>query len=98
MANMEQRKLGNLTASAPGLGCMGTSELYGDRDEKESIATLGRALELGINFLDTADTYGPFTNEVLVGKAIRGRRDSVVLATKFGIRRGEDGSWQGICG
>jgi aryl-alcohol dehydrogenase-like predicted oxidoreductase len=95
---MEQRKLGNLTVSALGLGCMGMSEFYGERDEKESIATLGRALELGINFLDTADIYGPFTNEVLVGKAIRGRRDSVVLATKFGIRRGEDGSWQGICG
>ncbi|HET6756262.1 MAG TPA: aldo/keto reductase [Burkholderiales bacterium] len=95
---MEDRFLGDLQVSSLGLGCMGMSEFYGGRDEKESLATLDRALELGITFLDTADVYGPFTNEALVGKAIRGRRDSVVLATKFGIRRDEDGSWHGICG
>src|ERR1700722_2672561 len=86
---MESRRLGNggLTVSALGLGCMGMSEFYGARDDQESLATIHRALELGITFLDTADVYGPFTNEELVGKAIRGRRDQVVLATKFGIVR-----------
>ena len=86
---MQKRKLGRqgLTVSAQGLGCMGMSEFYGARDEAESIATLHRALELGIDFLDTADVYGPCTNEELLGRALRGRRDRVVLATKFGIVR-----------
>src|SRR5437016_4458911 len=84
---MQRRKLGELSVSALGLGCMGMSEFYGSADETESIATIHRALDLGIDFLDTADQYGPFTNEMLVGRAIRGRRNEVVLATKFGIVR-----------
>ena len=89
---MEKRKLGSegLEVSAIGLGCMGMSEFYGEGDEAESVATIHRALEVGINFLDTADMYGPWTNEQLVGKAIADRRDQVVLATKFGIVRGDD--------
>ncbi len=83
---MEKRTLGKgLEVSAMGLGCMGMSYAYGAADEKESLATIDRALELGVNFLDTADMYGPFTNEKLVGKALKGRRDKIILATKFGI-------------
>jgi len=97
---MQTRKLGTqgLEVSMQGLGCMGMSEFYGEGDDEESIATIQRALELGLNFLDTADMYGPFTNEALVGRAIRGRRDEVVLATKFGIARGEHGERLGVRG
>jgi aryl-alcohol dehydrogenase-like predicted oxidoreductase len=96
---MRTRTLGpGLVVSAQGLGCMGMSEFYGDGDDSESIATIGRALDLGITFLDTADMYGPFTNEKLVGRAIAGRRDEVVLATKFGIERTADGGRAGING
>jgi aryl-alcohol dehydrogenase-like predicted oxidoreductase len=87
-----------LTVSELGLGCMGMSEFYGTGDEAESIAVIHRALDAGCTFLDTADMYGPFTNELLVGKAIAGRRDEVVLATKFGNERGQDGSFIGING
>ena len=98
-----RRQLGSsgLSVSALGLGCMGMSDFYGapgDGDEARSIATIHRALDLGLNFLDTADAYGPSTNERLVGRAIRDRRDQVVLATKFGNVRSEDGTWHGISG
>ena len=97
---MQRRTLGRdgLTVSALGLGCMGMSEFYTGRDDEESIATIRRALDIGVDFLDTADMYGPFTNERLVGQAIRGRRELVVLATKFGNERGEDGSFLGVNG
>ncbi|HEV8460468.1 MAG TPA: aldo/keto reductase [Gaiellaceae bacterium] len=96
---METRKLGQgLEVSAIGLGCMGMSEFYGTPDEGEAIATINRSLDLGVTFLDTADMYGPFTNEQLVGRAIKDRRDEVTLATKFGNERNPDGSWVGING
>ncbi|HVR40384.1 MAG TPA: aldo/keto reductase [Thermoanaerobaculia bacterium] len=96
---MKSRILGNaLTVSSIGLGCMGMSEFYGAHDDAQSIDTIHRALDLGVNFLDTADMYGPFTNEQLIGRAIRGRRDHVVVATKFGNQRNDDGSWVGING
>jgi aryl-alcohol dehydrogenase-like predicted oxidoreductase len=97
---MKQRKLGNqgLLVSAIGLGCMGMSEFYGNRDDQESIATIHRALDLGVTLLDTADVYGPFTNEELVGRAIRNRRKEVVLATKFGIVRTADPTIRSVNG
>jgi aryl-alcohol dehydrogenase-like predicted oxidoreductase len=95
---MRTRTLGGLTVSAQGLGCMGMSEFYGTGDQQEAERTIHRALDLGVTFLDTADMYGPFTNERLVGRAIAGRRDEVVLATKFGNERGDDGSYRGVNG
>ena len=96
---MKERTLGQgLKVSAQGLGCMGMSEFYGVGDDVESIATIHEALDLGVTFIDTADMYGPYKNEVLVGKAIADRRDSVVLATKFGNQRGDDGSFLGVNG
>ena len=98
---IERRTLGTtspLTVSALGLGCMGMSEFYGTADEATAISTIHRALDLGVTFLDTADMYGPFTNEQLVGKAIGERRDEVQLATKFGNERNPDGSWVRING
>jgi aryl-alcohol dehydrogenase-like predicted oxidoreductase len=96
---MKQRTLGlGLVVSAEGLGCMGMSEFYGSSDDDQSIATIRRALDLGVTLIDTADMYGPFTNERLVGRAIEGRRDGVVLATKFGNERLADGTRLGING
>jgi aryl-alcohol dehydrogenase-like predicted oxidoreductase len=95
---MEQRTLRDLTVSAIGLGCMGMSEFYGATDDAESVAVIHRALDRGCTFLDTADMYGPFTNERLVGQAIAHRRDEVVIATKFGNERRADGSWVGVNG
>jgi aryl-alcohol dehydrogenase-like predicted oxidoreductase len=102
VSRMEKRTLGTgsaaLEVSAEGLGCMGMSEFYGTADEGEAIATIHRAIELGITFFDTADMYGPFTNEKLVGKALAPHRDRVVLATKFGNARGENGEFLGVRG
>jgi aryl-alcohol dehydrogenase-like predicted oxidoreductase len=97
---MQMRALGhsNLSVSALGLGCMGMSEFYQSGSEADSLATIAHALDSGLNFLDTADMYGPFKNEELVGRAIKGRRREVVLATKFGNMRGEDGAFLGING
>jgi aryl-alcohol dehydrogenase-like predicted oxidoreductase len=97
---MQQRRLGSqgLQVSAIGLGCMGMSQSYGPADEQQSLATIHRALDLGVSFLDTADMYGPFSNERLVGRAVAGHREEVVLATKFGNQRRPDGSWVGING
>jgi aryl-alcohol dehydrogenase-like predicted oxidoreductase len=95
---MQTRKLGGLAVSAIGLGCMGMSAFYGPRDEKESLATIDRSLELGCNFLDTADVYGPHTNEELVSKAIKGRRDRFVIATKFAIVIGPGPNARSISG
>ena len=97
---MERRHLGShgLVVSAMGLGCMGMSEFYGGHDDAESVATIHRAIDLGITFLDTSDSYGPKTNEQLVGRAVRDRRDHVAIATKFGFVRRPDGSWAGVSG
>ncbi|MDB5168951.1 MAG: Pyridoxine 4-dehydrogenase [Candidatus Saccharibacteria bacterium] len=95
---MKTRKLGDLTVSEIGLGCMGMSDFYGGRNEEEALKTIAYALDNGVNFLDTADMYGPFTNEKLVGKAIKGRRQDVIIATKFGNERDAAGNFLGING
>jgi aryl-alcohol dehydrogenase-like predicted oxidoreductase len=97
---MKQINLGSqgLRVPAIGLGCMGMSDFYGASSEAQNLRVLDRAADIGCTFWDTADMYGPFTNEMLLSKALEGRRDQIILATKFGVSRGEDGSWQGIKG
>jgi aryl-alcohol dehydrogenase-like predicted oxidoreductase len=97
---MKQVNLGSqgLCVPAIGLGCMGMSDFYGSSSESQNLRVLDRAVEIGCTFWDTSDMYGPFTNEILLSKALQGRRDQITLATKFGVSRGEDGSWQGIKG
>lgn len=95
---MQTRKIGELEVSAIGLGCMGMSDFYGQASENQAIETIHYALDHGINFLDTADMYGPFTNEKLISKAIKGRRDSVIIATKFGNVRDHQGNFLGVNG
>jgi aryl-alcohol dehydrogenase-like predicted oxidoreductase len=97
---MKQIKLGSqgLQVPAIGLGCMGMSDFYGSSSEAQNLSVLERAASIGCTFWDTSDIYGPFTNEILLSKALKGRRDQIILATKFGVSRGEDGSWQGVKG
>jgi len=97
---MKQIELGShgLRVPAIGLGCMGMSDFYGASDEAQNLRVLERAASIGCTFWDTSDIYGPFTNEILLSKALKGRRDRITLATKFGVVRGEDGSWQGVRG
>ena len=93
---MKQVKLGSQGLSVPaiGLGCMGMSDFYGSYSEAQNLSVLDRAADIGCTFWDTSDMYGPFTNEILLSKALKGRRDQITLATKFGVSRAEDGNWQ----